>query len=161
MRGGAALTRVHCWAVDVAVDGTIQMELRAVESVEGFKSNSNDLPSVILAVSPKLARSPRRANEKRVSDANKAIGRCPGESDRDVEVDLVPERQFVSSSKVDQMPRAALLREIASVLDECVPRFGYLPVEKECRLARECVLAGERGPVRRHLPPALQFPETL
>ena len=97
------------------------------------------------------ATSPCRSNEKRVSDSNKAIRRCAGQSDREVEIDLVPRRQFVGTSKVQQMPRAASLRKIARILDERIPRFAQLAVDKECGLPRECVLASDGRPIRRDL----------
>jgi hypothetical protein len=59
----------------------------------------------------------------------------------------VSRSEFIGASKVQQLARSTALREITSVFDEDVPRFGQLTVENERGLSSEVVRASLRGPI--------------
>ena len=91
------------------------------------------------------------AKTDRVADADVVLRGGAGDAHGDVKVDLLVRRQLVCSSKMEQLPRAATIREIAGIFHEGVPGFSELPVEEKGGFAGEIVLLRKRGPAERDL----------
>lgn len=88
-----------------------------------------------------------------VPKAHKCMRSSVRYGESQVEVELLPGREFVSGANVQDLPRATTLWEIPRIFHENVPGFSQLAVDKERRLPGEVMLSGLRGPIERHLAP--------
>ena len=51
-----------------------------------------------------------------------------------MEVELLSRRNLIRGAEMQQVPRPTALREVASVLDECIHWFCELPIQEELSL---------------------------
>src|SRR5580658_10457418 len=81
------------------------------------------------------------------------IDRRRGETDPDMNIELLMGRGLIRSPEMQQIPRPATLGKVARVLDESIRRFRELPVQQEGRLSSQIAPIPWLGwPVQRELP---------
>ena len=82
---------------------------------------------------------------ERITEANEVVHGRRRNAESDMKVELLVGRDLESCTGMNEMLRAAVLREFAFVLDKSVPSASDLPVQQEARLSGQ--IAG--GPLRR------------
>src|SRR6516162_179752 len=93
-----------------------------------------------------------REAEIGISNSDEASRCCMCQPHRRMEVDLVMRRELVGGSNMQQLSRAAALRDVGSIFDKGVPRYAQLPIEEHRQLARVVTGPVLGRPVGRELP---------